>query len=119
MLCVCVCVCVMCALCRCQFWKMEMKENSQRQRLKLVANTHGSLHEDARRREGQTEEKEEDEVHPVGMPLQSGSLMTSSHVDEGSLSSDELLEPQLTDQDQGDRSSDCLFPSSSQVKTYF
>ena len=82
-----------------------MRENAQRQRVKLVANTHGSLHEDARRiaadsePEGEGEEGEED-MHAV-VPLQPGSLPTSLQVEEGSQSSDEILEAQLAEQDQG------------------
>ena len=77
---------------------MDLREDSQRQRLKLVANTHGSLHEDARRTMPADEEGEggEDELDPVGMPLQSGPLTSSSQPDEGSLSSDELLETQVS-----------------------
>lgn len=96
-------------MCRCKFWKMDLRENSHRQRIKLVANTHGTLHEDARRtaaepggeEEGEEGgEREKDDVHTV-VPLQSGSSMASPQVDEGSLSSDELLESQLAEQDQG------------------
>ena len=82
-----------------------MRENAQRQRVKLVANTHGSLHEDARRiaadsePEGEGEEGEED-MH-TAVPLQPGSLPTSLQVEEGSQSSDEILEAQLAEQDQG------------------
>ena len=83
---------------------MDLRENSQRQRVKLVANTHGSLHEDARRTAGEPEEGGgvgEEGVHPMGVPLQSGSPVMSSQVEVGSLSSDELLESQLNEQEQG------------------
>ncbi|CAI8037971.1 Putative neurobeachin homolog [Geodia barretti] len=89
----------------CQFLKMDLREDSQRQRLKLVANTHGTLHEDARRTMP-AEEVDEGEgginegLDHVGMPLQSGPLTSSSQADEGSLGSDELLETQVTEQEQ-------------------
>ena len=82
---------------------MDLREDSLRQRLKLVANTHGSLHDDARRttlEEEEGEGGEEEEPGPVGMPLQSGTLTMSSQADEGSLGSDELLETQITEQEQ-------------------
>ena len=84
---------------------MDLREDSQRQRLKLVANTHGTLHEDARRTMP-AEEVDEGEgginegLDHVGMPLQSGPLTSSSQADEGSLGSDELLETQVTEQEQ-------------------
>ena len=91
-------------MCRCKFWKMDLRENSHRQRVKLVANTHGNLHEDAHRNvedtgeEGEEEEGVVDEIHAVGVPIRTAS---PTPVEEGSLSSDEVLDSQLTEQDQG------------------
>ena len=87
---------------------MDLRENSQRQRLKLVANTHGNLHEDAQRTVGEEREGDGegeggvvDDMHAMGVPIRTGSPMMSSQVEEGGLSSDEILESHLTEPDQG------------------
>ena len=67
-----------------------------------MANTHGTIHEDARRTTSAREGEEEGDDVPVGIPLQSGPLITSVQSDEGSLSSDDLVDTQLVnDQEQG------------------
>ena len=97
---------------RSQFCKLDLRENAARQRLKMVANTHGTLHEDAIRYteprraeeqgEGEGEGKGEEGVVAalLSLPETSSSLPLVSGR-EGSVSSDEAMEAQLAEQDTG------------------
>ena len=92
-------------LCRCKFWRLDLREDSQRQRIKLIANTHGGRHDDARRTatDDPTKEGELDEMDPVDITLQSESLLmtSSTQVEIESITSEELLDTQLTDHEHG------------------
>ena len=90
---------------RCKFWKLDLREDAQRQRLKLLANTHGSLHEDATRtveeQEGEEEEWAGEEGGVPAAVVAPQPASSPSQGEEGSLNSEEIIEAQLTEQSQG------------------